>query len=200
MRVQQTQVQTDRVWTVPNVLSGIRLLTIPVFVWLALVVQADGLAAIVLALGAITDYLDGMLARRWNQISRVGQLLDPIADRLSTLAVLVVFLVRGVVPWWFVALLVARDVVLAVEMGRLKRRGITGLPVNFVGKAATFCLMASFPLLLWGVSAVLGPGVVARTLGWSLAIWGAGLYLYSAWLYLRQGRQVLAVLPTPAGA
>lgn len=195
MRVQQTEVQTDRVLTVPNLLSGIRLLTIPLFVWLALVPQDDGAAALVLALGGITDFLDGMLARRWNQISRLGQLLDPIADRLSTLAVLIVFLVRGVVPWWFVVVLIGRDMVLAVHLGRLKRRGVTGLPVNFVGKAATFNLMMSFPLLLWGATAVAGPALAARALGWALAIWGAGLYLYSAGLYIRQSREVLAALP-----
>jgi cardiolipin synthase (CMP-forming) len=142
MRVQEPVVRTDLVWTLPNVLSGIRLLTIPLFAWLALVPQQDALAALVLALGGATDFFDGMLARRWNQVTRLGQLLDPIADRLSTVTVLVVFLIRGVVPLWFVALLVLRDVVLAVEMGRLKSRGITGLPVNFIGKAATFNLMA----------------------------------------------------------
>jgi cardiolipin synthase len=200
MQVQQTQVQTDRVWTIPNVLSGIRLLTIPVFVWLALGPEEDGWAAVVLALGGLTDYFDGMLARRWNQISRVGQLLDPIADRLSTVAVLVVFLVRGVVPWWFVALLVARDAVLAVQMAQLKRHGITGLPVNFVGKTATFNLLAAFPLLMWGVSALAGPALAAYAVGWAFALWGAGLYLYSGWLYLRQAHGILLRLaPTAAG-
>jgi cardiolipin synthase len=198
MQVQQTQVQTDRVWTLPNVLSGLRLLTIPLFVWLALGPQEDGWAALVLAVGGITDYLDGFLARRWNQISRVGQLLDPIADRLSTISVLVVFLVRGVVPWWFVLLLVVRDVVLAVQMTRLKGRGVTGLPVNFIGKTATFNLMAAFPLLMWGVSAESGPGLLAWTVGWALALWGAGLYLYSGWLYLNQARGVLTAGPAPA--
>lgn len=197
MQVQATQVQTDRVWTVPNVLSGIRLLSIPLFVWLALGPQADALAALVLALGGVTDYLDGMLARRWNQISRIGQLLDPIADRLSTVAVLVVFLVRGVVPWWFVVLLVARDAVLALQMARLKARGITGLPVNFVGKAATFNLLMAFPLLMWGVGALTGPATIARIVGWALALWGAWLYLYSGWRYLRQAQGILA---TPAAA
>ncbi len=190
--------QTDRVWTVPNVLSGIRLLTIPLFVWLALSHEADGAAALVLVLGGVTDYLDGLLARRWRQISRVGQLLDPIADRLTTLAVLVVFLVRDVVPWWFAAILVARDVILALQVGRLKRHGVTGLPVTFVGKAATFCLLLSFPPLMWGVSTDTGLPLAARVVGWALATWGAGLYLYSALLYVRQSRDLLARLPATA--
>ncbi len=141
-----------------------------------------------------------MLARRWNQVTRLGQLLDPIADRLSTVTVLVVFLIRGVVPLWFVALLVLRDVVLAVEMGRLKSRGITGLPVNFIGKAATFNLMISFPLLLWGADPQTVVEELARIAGWAFAWWGTGLYLYSAALYIRQTREVMSDLPAPAGA
>ncbi|MCU0264369.1 MAG: CDP-alcohol phosphatidyltransferase family protein [Candidatus Nanopelagicales bacterium] len=200
MRVQEPVVRTDLVWTLPNVLSGIRLLTIPLFAWLALVPQQDALAALVLALGGATDFFDGVLARRWNQVTRLGQLLDPIADRLSTVTVLVVFLIRGVVPLWFVALLVLRDVVLAVEMGRLKSRGITGLPVNFIGKAATFNLMISFPLLLWGADPQTIVEELARIAGWAFAWWGTGLYLYSAALYIRQTREVIADLPAPAGA
>ena len=199
MRAGQSPVQTEAVWTVPNGLSLLRLATIPLFVWLALGPQADGWAALTLVVGGVTDYLDGWLARRWNQVSRVGQLLDPIADRLTTLCVLVVFLLRGIVPWWFVAIVVGRDVVLAVEMGRLKRAGITGLPVHFVGKAATFNLLMSFPLLMWGADAAQGGlPALARTAGWALALWGVGLYLYGAWLYLRQGREVLARVPTTA--
>jgi cardiolipin synthase len=200
MRVQEPVVRTDLVWTLPNVLSGIRLLTIPLFAWLALVPQQDALAALVLALGGATDFFDGMLARRWNQVTRLGQLLDPIADRLSTVTVLVVFLIRDVVPLWFVALLVLRDAVLTVEMGRLKSRGITGLPVNFIGKAATFNLMISFPLLLWGADPQTVIEELARIAGWAFALWGTGLYLYSGALYIRQTREVMSQLPAPTGA
>jgi len=195
MRVLEPQV-SDRVWTVPNLLSVIRLITIPIFAWLALVPEQDALAALVLALGSITDYFDGMLARRWDQVTRLGQLLDPIADRLSTVTVLVVFLVRGIVPLWFVALLVLRDVVLTVQMAQLKGRGVTGLPVNWVGKAATFNLMLSFPLLLWGAGATSGLELLVRSVGWAFALWGAGLYLYSGLLYLRQARDVMGRVPS----
>jgi cardiolipin synthase (CMP-forming) len=200
MRMQEPHVRTDLVWTVPNVLSAIRLLTIPLFAWLALVPQEDGLAALVLAIGGATDFFDGLLARRWNQVTRLGQLLDPIADRLSTVTVLVVFLVRDVVPLWFVALLVVRDLVLTVEMGRLKSRGITGLPVNFIGKAATFNLLLSFPLLLWGANPQTGIEELARVAGWAFALWGTGLYLYSGVLYIRQTREVMSRLPAIGGA
>lgn len=200
MRVQEPQVRTDLVWTVPNMLSVIRLLTIPLFAWLALGPQEDALAALVLALGGATDFFDGMLARRWNQVTRLGQLLDPIADRLSTVTVLVVFLIRDIVPLWFVALLVLRDAVLTVEMWRLKRQGITGLPVNFIGKAATFNLMLSFPLLLWGADPQTLIEELARVAGWALAAWGTGLYLHSGALYIRQTREVMSQLPVTAGA
>lgn len=192
MKVQQTAVQTDRVFTIPNAISCLRLLTIPVFVYLALVQEADGAAALVLVLGGITDFLDGYLARRWSQISRVGQLLDPIADRLSTLAVLIVFLVRDVVPWWFVLLLISRDAFLSIQVARLKRHGVTGLAVNFIGKAATFYLLMSFPFLLWGSEATSGIASLAWAVGVAMAIWGAGLYLYSAWLYQREVRVILS--------
>ncbi len=200
MDVQDTQVPSDRVWTVPNAISGVRLLTIPLFAWLALVPEQDAAAALVLVIGGITDFVDGYLARRWNQVTRLGQLLDPIADRLSTITVLVVFLIRGIVPPWFVALLVLRDVVLAVQMGRLKGRGVTGLPVNFVGKAATFNLMIAFPLLLWGADPQALIEEVARVAGWAFALWGTGMYLYSGALYMRQSRDVLAHAPAAVGA
>lgn len=211
---------SGRIWTVPNVLSIARLISIPIFVWLALVPEQDAAAAAVLALGGFTDYLDGVLARRWDQVTRFGQLLDPIADRLSTVTVLVVFLIRGIVPVWFVGLLILRDALLAVQMARLRRRGVTGLPVNWVGKAATFNLMLAFPLLLWGASApqlstqgqpgglldlprlmweagTAGVDLMISATGWALAIWGAGLYLYSGVLYFRQARGLLQRLPAP---
>lgn len=151
MEVQETSVQTDRVFTVPNVLSFLRLLGVPVFLWLVLVEEADTVAIILLAVSGFTDYLDGWLARRWNQISRVGQLLDPLADRLYILTTIVALTLRDIIPLWFAVLLVARDVYMAVIVALLKaRRGLTGLPVHFLGKSATACLLYAFPLLLWG--------------------------------------------------
>jgi cardiolipin synthase len=194
MQVQETAVQTDRIWTIPNVLSMFRLATIPVFAWLVLRGDSDLLAAAVLAVGGLTDYIDGALARRLGQISALGQILDPLADRLSTITVLVVFLITGIMPWWFVALLVSRDLVMAWQMGRLKRVGITGLPVHFVGKLATFLLLLAFPVVLVGA----GEGPVAwffHVVGWALAGWGAGLYWYGAVLYIRQVRGILAGSP-----
>lgn len=191
MEVQQTEVQSARVVTLPNVLSALRLLGVPLFLWLILVPEADGWAVVLLAVAGFTDWLDGYLARRWHQITRVGQLLDPIADRLYILATLVGLLIRGIVPWWFVVILVSRDLILGIALAMLKRRGVTGLPVHFLGKAATFCLLYAFPLLLLGDSTG-WPADVARVAGWAFAVWGTALYWWAAVLYLGQARRIMA--------
>jgi cardiolipin synthase len=194
VEVQETAVQTDRVLTIPNILSFARLALIPVFLWLVLVPEADIAAFAVLAISGITDYLDGVIARRTGQISRLGQLLDPLADRLYIVATLLGLALRGIIPWWLVALLVARDAVLAVALALLRRRGITGLPVHFLGKAATFCLLWGFPILLLGAGAT-GTGLTfadaARTLGWAFALWGTALYWWAGILYLEQAARIL---------
>jgi cardiolipin synthase (CMP-forming) len=190
--VQETQVQTDRVVTVPNALSMLRLLGVPVFLWLILGPKADGLAVLLLMVSGFTDYLDGMIARRWNQISRVGQLLDPLADRLYIFATLIGLGLRDIVPWWLVALLVGRDVILAFTLPVLRRLGRGPLEVHYLGKAATFNLLYAFPLLLLGDSSGT-PAMVARVLGWAFAIWGTGLYLWAGLLYLQQVRALVLV-------
>lgn len=176
---------TDRVLTLPNVLSFIRLLGVPVFLWLLLGPKADVIAVAVLAVGGFTDWLDGYLARKWNQRSRIGQVLDPIADRLYILVTLLGLAVRDIIPWWLVAILVARDVMLLSLVPLLRTRGYTSLPVHFLGKAATFCLLYAFPLVLLGTAA--GTlGMVARVAGWAFALWGTGLYWWAGILYLGQ--------------
>lgn len=181
---------TDRVLTVPNVLSVIRLLGVPLFLYLVLVPEADGWAVLVLALSGLTDYLDGKLARRWNQVSRVGQLLDPLADRLYILSTIVALTLREIVPLWFAVLLVARDVLLALLVPVLRRRGLSALPVHFLGKAATFCLLYALPLLLLGdgESTV---ALLARVFGWAFGIWGLILYWWAGVLYAIQARRLL---------
>ena len=190
MEVQETEVQTDRILTIPNILSFLRLLGVPVFLWLILVPQADGWAFVLLVVAGITDYLDGKIARATGQISRLGQLLDPLADRLYIAATLLGLAIRGIVPWWLVVLLLSRDVVLAVALALLKRRGITGLPVHFLGKAATFNLLYAFPLLLLGSGSGTA-ALVARVVGWAFAIWGTALYWWAGALYLAQVRQIV---------
>jgi len=179
----------DRVVTLPNALSALRLALVPVFFWLVLS-HRDGWALVVLFVSGLTDYLDGVLARRFNQVSRLGQLLDPAADRLYILATLVGLAWRDVVPWWLLVVIVGRDVLLVFTIPALARYGYGPLPVHFLGKAATFCLLYAFPLLL--LAQIGGPvAVPARAFGWAFAWWGVGLYWWAGWLYLRQVREVL---------
>ena len=190
MEVQETRVQTDRVLTVPNVLSVLRLLGIPVFLWLVLGPEADGWAVLLLMASGFTDYLDGVIARRTGQISRLGQLLDPLADRLYVIATLLGLGLRDIVPWWLVALLLGRDVVLAFTLPVLRRHGLGPLPVHYLGKAATFNLLIAFPLVLLGSGAGTAADV-ARVFGWAFLVWGTALYWWAGMLYLVQVRGVV---------
>ncbi|GCE76479.1 CDP-alcohol phosphatidyltransferase family protein [Cellulomonas biazotea] len=185
----QNDVVTPRVLTVPNLVSFVRLLLVPVFGWL-IATGHDGWAVVVLAVSGASDWLDGVLARRLHQVSRLGQLLDPAADRLFILVTLIGLVWRGAVPWWLLAVLVARDVLLAGLLVRLARAGWGPPPVHLAGKAGTFALLYAFPLLLLGQWA--DPlGSVAFVVGWACALWGVGLYWFAGALYLVQARGLL---------
>jgi cardiolipin synthase (CMP-forming) len=186
---------SGRILTVPNVISLLRLALVPVFAVLILR-GADLWALGVLAVSGLSDWLDGVVARRFHQVSRLGMVLDPAADRLFILVTLVGLVMRDVVPLWLVAVLVSRDVLLACLMPFLARQGYGPLPVHFAGKAATFALLYAFPLLLLAESPG-GIGTVAAVLGWAFAGWGAGLYWFAAVLYLGQVRTLLG---TPRAA
>jgi cardiolipin synthase (CMP-forming) len=187
-----------RVLTVPNLLSLLRLAGVPLFLWLLLGPRADGWALVVLVVGGVTDWLDGKLARLLDQYSTLGALLDPAVDRLYILAALVALGGRAVVPWWVVAALVGRDLVLGACLPVLRARGYTPFRVTYLGKSATFLLLYAFPLLLLGVgTSPVAP--FARPLGDAFAVWGAGLYLYSGLLYLAQFGLALRREPTADG-
>jgi cardiolipin synthase (CMP-forming) len=183
-------VDTDRRLTVPNALSTLRLCGAPVVLWLILGPHADVLAVVVLALAGATDWLDGYIARRWHQRSRLGQVLDPFADRLYILATVLGLALRGLIPWWLVIVLIARDAMMALLVPLLRTRGYMTLPVHFLGKAATFCLLYAFPLILLG-AAPEPWAIVPRVLGWAFALWGTGLYWYAGLLYLHQAYALL---------
>lgn len=190
MPATQLDVQAaDRVLTVPNGLSLARLLGVPVFLWL-IFTERDGAALVVLACAGASDYLDGVLARRWNQVSRLGQLLDPAADRLYIFATLVGLSYRDIVPVWLAVLLVSRDAILTACIPILHRHGYGPLPVHFLGKAATFNLLYAFPLLLLGDGDTV-VALVAKTVGWAFAIWGSALYWWAGILYLVQVRRLV---------
>ncbi len=176
---------TARILTIPNALSLLRLLGVPLFVYLLLGPQADLAALAVLMVAGFTDYLDGKLARAWNQESRLGQLLDPLADRLYIVATLVAFVLRDVIPWQLAAALIGRDLLLALCLPVLRRYGYGPPPVHFLGKAATFNLLYAFPFLLLSI----GNGTVAtvaRPIGWAFVVWGTALYWWAGGLYVLQ--------------
>ncbi|HZN75244.1 MAG TPA: CDP-alcohol phosphatidyltransferase family protein [Micromonosporaceae bacterium] len=179
---------SGRILTVPNGISFVRLLGVPLFLYLLLVAHADAAAVIVLAIGGTTDWVDGWAARRLGQVSRLGELLDPLADRLYILATLIAFTVRDVVPWQFTAALLAREAVLLACLAVLRRYGYGPPPVHYLGKTATFILLFAFPVLLLAVAVPDGSAVagVAHASGWALAWWGLGLYWAAGVLYLIQ--------------
>jgi cardiolipin synthase (CMP-forming) len=180
----------DRVLTWPNLISFVRLLGVPLFLFLFLVARADAAAVVVLAVGGTSDWVDGWIARRLGQVSRLGELLDPLADRLYILATLVAFTVREVVPWQFTAALLARELLLLGSLGVLRRHGYGPPPVHYVGKTATFLLLAAFPILLLA-AVVPTAATVAGAIGWALAWWGLVLYWVAGALYVIQARQLV---------
>jgi cardiolipin synthase len=180
----------DRLFTVPNLLSVLRLLGVPLFLWLLLGPHADVAALVVLALSGFSDWADGVLARRLNQASRLGELLDPLADRLYILATLIGLTLRNIIPWWLAGLIVLRDVILLATVPALRRRGYWSLPVHYLGKAGTFCLLYAFPFLL--LASHEGTAAdIARPIAWAFTIWGVALYWWAGVLYLMQFKRLL---------
>lgn len=184
----------DRIVTIPNMLSVVRLLLVPVFLWLVLGPQLDEWALLVLVISGVTDYLDGKLARRFNQTSALGAILDPVADRLFILAVVIGLWLRDIIPWWLMLILPLRDIFLFSLVPFLRTRGYSSLPVHFLGKAATAALLYALPLLLLGD----GTGTIANlaeVFGWAFAFWGVGLYWWAGILYAFQVRRLLTTTP-----
>jgi cardiolipin synthase (CMP-forming) len=183
----------ERVVTIPNALSAARLAGVPVFLWLVLGLRSqagDWWAVGVLIAAAASDWLDGKIARALNQQSRLGQMLDPAADRLYIVATILALAIRSIIPWWLVGLLAAREVLLAGVLVVLRRHQYGPLQVSFVGKAATLALMYAFPLLFLGSHAT-SYAEIARIAGWAFAIWGSALYWCSGLLYTEQARRLV---------
>jgi cardiolipin synthase (CMP-forming) len=184
----------ERVLTIPNLISLARLAGVPVFLWLVLGVRTatgDWWALAILALAGISDWLDGKIARALGQQSRLGELLDPAADRMYIVSTVIALAIRAIIAWWLVAVLAVRELMLGVVLLALRRRGYGALHVSFAGKAATLCLLYAFPLLFLA-SHPTPYAVVARVFGWAFALWGTALYWWAAVLYVRQARRILA--------
>jgi cardiolipin synthase len=175
--------------TVPNLLSFMRLALIPLFLWLILRHQGTW-AVLLLIFSGFTDYLDGYIARKYNQVTRLGKLIDPAADRLYIFTTLIGLVATGVIPFWLAAVVVARDVMLLIVYPILATHGYGPLPVHYLGKAGTFALLYAFPLLLL---ANLFPGAnfVILPLAWAFALWGAGLYWWAGFIYVKQAKELV---------
>jgi cardiolipin synthase len=183
MAPSESPVPSDRILTIPNLLSFLRLALVPVFL-LFLIDGQDVAALIVLAVSGFTDFLDGFIARRFDQVTRLGQMLDPAADRLYILAAVLGLVVRELVPLWFVVAILARDLLLVVVAVVLVGAGHGALPVNRVGKVATACLFVGLPVLMLA-AAVPQINGVAQPLGTTVSILGAVLYWAAGLIYLR---------------
>jgi cardiolipin synthase len=192
----QTQV-SSRILTIPNLLSFVRLGLVPVFL-IFIIIGADLSALIVLVISSATDFLDGQIARRFKQVSRLGQLLDPAADRLFIFAALIGLCVRDIIPWWLVVGIVARDFMLAVLGIVLANHGFGPLPVHHLGKVATFSLLFALPILMLGLAF---PVInwITNPVGWAFALWGAFLYWWAGIVYLIETARVIR-LPLGTGA
>ena len=183
---------SSRVVTIPNLLSFVRLLLVPVF-FVLIVTDQVFLALVVLVFSSLSDYLDGLIARRFGQVTRLGQLLDPAADRLFIFAALIGLTVSQIVPWWFVAIVVGRDLLLLALGVVLANHGYGPLPVHHLGKVATFCLYYALPVIMVGVAFPVAVPVTVP-IGWGFAAWGAFLYWWAGLIYLFEARRVIGAL------
>jgi cardiolipin synthase (CMP-forming) len=184
----------QRIVTIPNAISLARLAGVPVFLWLVLGPRSqagDWWAVGLLFAAGLSDWLDGKIARALNQQSRLGELLDPAADRLYIVATIIALAIRGIIPWWLVGVLAGRELLLSVVLVVLRNHGYSPLQVSFIGKAATANLLYAFPLLFLG-SHQTSYAEVTRVFGWAFAAWGTALYWWAAVLYIEQARRLLA--------
>ncbi|MFI5776475.1 CDP-alcohol phosphatidyltransferase family protein [Nocardia sp. NPDC051570] len=186
--------RADRILTVPNALSVLRLIGVPVLLWLLLVERADGWAFALLIISGVTDFLDGKLARLLDQSSRLGALLDPLVDRLYLIATVLGLMLRDILPWPIVVIILARDVILTATLPIYRRRDLPPTEVIYLGKAATFALMSALPWLLAG-EMNWGAAGFSHAFGWALLIWGVAVYVWTGLLYLGKALVVARVIP-----
>ena len=172
------------VFNVPNFLSFLRIALVPVFLWF-LLEEMFVSAITVLAIAGLTDLLDGYLARKLNQTTKLGKLLDPVADRLYIFATLLALSATGYVPWWLAGLVILRDLLMLISLPVLASVGHRTLPVNYLGKASTFALLYAFPLLLMGKIFTEAAFIITPA-AWAFALWGVALYWWSGFVYLWQ--------------
>ena len=180
---------SSRVLTVPNLISAIRIAMIPVF-WV-LIVDPDSTAWGIVLFGVVvaTDWVDGTIARRTGQVSELGKVLDPVADRAAIAAGLVALVVRGAFPLWAAVLILARDVAVLIAGAVLASKGLR-IDVRWIGKVATFALMIAIPAVSWG-SLGLWPAAAALAVGWPVYVLGIVEYYIAAGVYAVDLRRAL---------
>lgn len=181
----------NRVLTVPNLISFLRICSIPYLAWL-ITKNHMILALVVLAISAFSDCIDGYIARRWNQVSKLGQILDPIADRLLIIFSTVALAIAAIIPWWALALVVLRDVIMAALVVLLAQHDYGPLPVNFVGKAGTALIMLAIVSLMIVYAVSTEAMFVLYAAAIACGIWGIVLYWYAGLLYYRQAYVLLS--------
>jgi cardiolipin synthase len=180
----------DRILTAPNIITLLRLLCIPIFVWLVFGWPHQTAAAILLAVLGATDWVDGFVARRYHQVSTMGKVLDPAADRILVGTAVIVVIVHGAVPLWFGIATIAREVLVSAMVLGLAALGASRIDVLWVGKAGTFGLMFAYPAFLLGH----GPAdwqYDVRIVAWICGITGLALAYYAATQYVAPARQAL---------
>src|SRR5918999_5411670 len=191
------EVVHDRILTAPNALSALRLASVPFFVWL-FVSDRENAAVVVYALFAWTDFFDGYIARRTGSITKLGQLLDPLADRVLIVALAVALVARDVLPAWLALGVIGRDVLVLVLWPLLERVGMRRIQVNFTGKTATACLLFGLTCLAWGETSFplheFGDDV-----GMPFVVVGAILYWVAGIMYAVEARRRVSELRESPG-
>jgi cardiolipin synthase len=180
----------DRILTVPNLITLVRLACLPVFVWLLLGEESQTAAAVLLAALGATDWVDGYVARHFHQVSTVGKILDPVADRLLFFTAIVVVIISGDVPLWFCVAVLVREVLVAGTTLVLAALGARRIDVTWFGKAGTFGLMFAFPLFIAG-NGDMGPTGFFTFAAWCFGLIGLALSYYAAILYVPLARAAL---------
>lgn len=180
----------DRILTVPNLITCIRLACLPLYLYLLFGRENRAAAAVLLGLLGATDWVDGYVARHFHQVSNVGKVLDPVADRLLFFVGIGAILVDGAAPFWFSVLVLAREIVISIAVLAIAALGGRRIDVTWWGKAGTFCLMFAFPFFLAGASTV-GVADLCTLIGWGFGIPGIAFSYYAAFLYIPLGLAAL---------